>query len=55
MNDKTEQVMHPWGFCSEGGGGRGEEKREGKRGDSNSFLSLSPFPFQISNLLSPDP
>ena len=56
MNDKTEQVMHPWGFCSEGGGGGEGRRREKEKGETAtaSFLSPpSPFKSQISSLLTP--
>ena len=51
MNDKTEQVMHPWGFCSEGGGGErgGEERR--KKGRQQQLPFSLPLP--LSNLKSP--
>ena len=53
MNDKTEQVMHPWGFCSEGGGGGGawggEEIR--KKGRQQQLPFSLPLP--LSNLKSP--
>ena len=50
--------MHPWGFCSEGGGGKrgGEERsKKGRQQQLPFSLPLPPSPFksQIFSLLTP--
>jgi len=43
--------MRPWGFCSGGGGQRGEERS--KKGRQGQLPFSLPLTLQISNLLSP--